>query len=243
MTGLFLADYSVSGFLPNILTLKGRGFNTTTYSLIYGFALFMAFLGYNFYGWLSDRTGRKVLTQGYCAFLVVLGIPVFYVLYHAAIQRNLWMAVVGTVMAAMLKLPWGVGSCLLMRTFHANGASPRAHIGTVSLKRDANVPMRRQFLSRCSKNYSRLNGSRVIQSKTQASTLGADRLHQISTLPCACCFRMRPIRIFDWTQAPRSRRHSEIRATHGPRGNSSLRERNRRCHQPAHFSDVSSQAF
>jgi hypothetical protein len=27
--------------LPNILTLKGRGFDTTTYSLIYGFALFM----------------------------------------------------------------------------------------------------------------------------------------------------------------------------------------------------------
>jgi hypothetical protein len=31
---------------------------------------------------------------------------VFYVLYHAAIQRNLWMAVVGTVMAAMLKLAY-----------------------------------------------------------------------------------------------------------------------------------------
>jgi MFS family permease len=44
MTGLFLADYSVYGFLPDILTLKGRGFNTTTYSLIYGFALFMTFL-------------------------------------------------------------------------------------------------------------------------------------------------------------------------------------------------------
>ncbi|MGB9086270.1 MAG: MFS transporter, partial [Terriglobales bacterium] len=38
MTGLFLTDYSVYGFLPNILTLKGRGFDTTTYSLIYGFA-------------------------------------------------------------------------------------------------------------------------------------------------------------------------------------------------------------
>ena len=108
MTGLFLADYSVYGFLPDILTLKSRGFKTTTYSLIYGFALFMAFLGYNFHGWLSARTGRrKPLTQWYCVFLVVFGIPVFYVLYHAAIQRNLWMAVLGTVMAAMLKLAWG----------------------------------------------------------------------------------------------------------------------------------------
>jgi MHS family proline/betaine transporter-like MFS transporter len=117
MTGLFLADYSVYGFLPNILTLKGRGFNTTTYSLIYGFALFMAFLGYNFYGWLSDRTGRKILTQWYCVFLVVFGIPVFYILYHAAVQRNLWMAVLGTVMAAMLKLAWGVVPAYLCERF------------------------------------------------------------------------------------------------------------------------------
>ncbi len=29
------------------------------YSLIYGFALFLSFLGYNFYGWLSDNTGTK----------------------------------------------------------------------------------------------------------------------------------------------------------------------------------------
>lgn len=29
MTGLFLTDYAVYGFLPNILTLGGRGFNTT----------------------------------------------------------------------------------------------------------------------------------------------------------------------------------------------------------------------
>ncbi len=117
MTGLFLTDYSVYGFLPNILTLKGRGFDTTAYSLIYGFALFMAFLGYNFYGWLSDRTGRKILTQWYCVFLVVFGIPVFYVLYHAAVQRNLWMAVVGTVMAAMLKLAWGVVPAYLCERF------------------------------------------------------------------------------------------------------------------------------
>ncbi|MGA2646461.1 MAG: MFS transporter [Candidatus Sulfotelmatobacter sp.] len=117
MTGLFLTDYSVYGFLPNLLTLKGRGFSTTTYSLIYGFALFMAFLGYNFYGWLSDRTGRKILTQWYCVFLVVFGIPVFYVLYHAAIKRNLWMAVVGTVMAAMLKLAWGVVPAYLCERF------------------------------------------------------------------------------------------------------------------------------
>ena len=117
MTGLFLTDYSVYGFLPQILTLKGRGFDTTTYSLIYGFALFMAFLGYNFYGWLSDRTGRKILTQWYCVFLVVFGIPVFYVLYHAAVRRNLWMAVLGTVMAAMLKLAWGVVPAYLCERF------------------------------------------------------------------------------------------------------------------------------
>jgi MFS family permease len=117
MTGLFLTDYSVYGFLPNILTLGGRGFDPTTYSLIYGFALFMAFLGYNFYGWLSDITGRKPLTMWYCAFLVVFGIPVYYVLYHAAVARNIVFAVVGTVMAAMLKLAWGMVPAYLSERF------------------------------------------------------------------------------------------------------------------------------
>ena len=117
MAGLFLTDYSVYGFLPNILTLNGRGFDPTTYSLIYGFALFMAFLGYNFYGWLSDITGRKPLTMWYCAFLVVFGIPVYYVLYHAAVARNIGLAVAGTVMAAMLKLAWGVVPAYLSERF------------------------------------------------------------------------------------------------------------------------------
>ena len=117
MTGLFLTDYSVYGFLPNLLTLGGRGFDPTTYSLIYGFALFMAFLGYNFYGWLSDITGRKPLTQWYCAFLIVFGIPVYYVLYHAAIARNVMLAVLGTTMAAMLKLAWGVVPAYLSERF------------------------------------------------------------------------------------------------------------------------------
>jgi MHS family proline/betaine transporter-like MFS transporter len=117
MTGLFLADYSVYGFLPNILTLRGRGFDATTYSLIYGFALFMAFLGYNFYGWLSDLAGRKTLTLCYCVFLVVFGIPVYWVLYHAAIARNITMAVIGTTMAAMLKLAWGIVPAYLSERF------------------------------------------------------------------------------------------------------------------------------
>jgi MFS family permease len=117
MAGLFLTDYSVYGFLPNLLTLSGRGFSPTTYSLIYGFALFMAFLGYNFYGWLSDYTGRKILTQWYCVFLIVFGIPVFYVLYHAALAHNLRMALIGTVMAGMLKLAWGIVPAYLCERF------------------------------------------------------------------------------------------------------------------------------
>jgi MFS family permease len=117
MTGLFLTDYSVYGFLPSILTLGGRGFNTTTFSLIYGFALFLSFLGYNFYGWLSDKTGRKILTQWYCVFLVIFAVPVYYVLYHAAVARNLGMAIVGCCMAGMLKLAWGMLPAYLCERF------------------------------------------------------------------------------------------------------------------------------
>ncbi len=74
---------------PRSLPWTAPGFNTTTYSLIYGFTFFLSFLGYNFYGWISDKTGRKILTQWYCVFLIVFGVPVYYVLYHAALQRNI----------------------------------------------------------------------------------------------------------------------------------------------------------
>lgn len=117
MTGLFLTDYSVYGFLPNILTLGGRGFDQTTYSLIYGFALFCAFLGYNFYGWLSEIVGRRKLTMYYCVFLVAFGVPVYYVLYHAALSRNILIALIGTTMAGMLKLAWGVVPSYLSERF------------------------------------------------------------------------------------------------------------------------------
>jgi MFS family permease len=117
MTGLFLTDYSVYGFLPKILTLEGRGFDTTTYSLIYGFALFMAFLGYIFYGWISDYTGRRSLTLYYCIFLIIFGVPSYYVLYNAALARNIRLAVVGTTMAAMLKLGWGIVPSYLSERF------------------------------------------------------------------------------------------------------------------------------
>jgi MFS family permease len=129
MTGLFLTDYSVYGFLPNLLTLNGRGFNPTTYSLIYGFALFVAFLGYNLYGWISDYTGRKVLTQWYCLFLMAFGIPVFYVLYHAALEHNIWKAVLGTTMAGLLKLAWGIVPAYLCERFPTSRRATGVGVG------------------------------------------------------------------------------------------------------------------
>jgi MFS family permease len=116
MTGLFLTDYAVYGFLPKILSGKDR-FDTSTYALIYGFALFMAFLGYNLYGWLSDYVGRKKLTMWYCAVLVVLGVPTYYVLHEAAVARNIGAAIFGTTLAAMLKLAWGVLPAYLSERF------------------------------------------------------------------------------------------------------------------------------
>ena len=38
-------------------------------------------------------------------------------LYNAAVARNLWLAVLGTVMAAMLKLAWGIVPAYLSERF------------------------------------------------------------------------------------------------------------------------------
>jgi len=116
MTGLFLTDYAVYGFLPKILTGAGK-FDTSTYALIYGFALLMAFIGYNLYGWSSDYVGRKKLTLWYCAFLVIFGVPVYYVLHEAVVAHNVALALIGATMAAMLKLGWGIVPAYLSERF------------------------------------------------------------------------------------------------------------------------------
>jgi hypothetical protein len=48
---------------------------------------------------------------------VVFGIPVYYVLYNAAIVRTVGMVLLGTTMAAMLKLAWGVIPAYLWERF------------------------------------------------------------------------------------------------------------------------------
>jgi hypothetical protein len=42
---------------------------------------------------------------------------VYYVLYHAALARNLRLAIVGTCMAGMLKLAWGIVPAYLCERF------------------------------------------------------------------------------------------------------------------------------
>jgi hypothetical protein len=57
-------------------------------------------------------------------------------------------------------------------THSANGATARPQVGTDSDSRIANGAIKRQLPSRCSKSHCRASGSRVIQSRTKASTLG-----------------------------------------------------------------------
>lgn len=116
MTGLFLTDYAVYGFLPKILAGDGK-FGTSTYALIYGFALMCAFVGYNLYGWLSDYVGRRKLTLYYSIFLVLLGVPTFYVLHQGALAKSISIALAGSIMAAMLKLAWGMLPAYLSERF------------------------------------------------------------------------------------------------------------------------------
>jgi MFS family permease len=117
MCGLFLTDYAVYGFLPEMLTMHGKGFDTTTFAWIYGFALFLAFLGYNFYGWLSDYVGRRRLTLIYSFILIIVGIPTFFVLHNAVVAKNIRLAIVGTILAAMCKLAWGMLPAYLSERF------------------------------------------------------------------------------------------------------------------------------
>jgi MFS family permease len=116
MTGLFLTDYAVYQFIPKILKGPGK-FNLVEYTFIYGVALFCAFLGYNLYGWLADRWGRRRLTMWYCLYCVIMGIPLYQILINAAMSRSMAIAIVAAILAASLKLAWGVVPAYLSERF------------------------------------------------------------------------------------------------------------------------------
>jgi MFS family permease len=116
MTGLFLTDYAVYQFLPSILKGPGK-FNLVEYTFIYGVALFCSFLGYNLYGWLADKWGRVRLTKWYCLYIVILAIPLYQILIKAATTRNMKIAFIAAILAASLKLAWGVIPSYLSERF------------------------------------------------------------------------------------------------------------------------------
>ena len=122
MTGLFLTDYAIYQFLPQILKGKDK-FGLVDYTQLYGVALFFAFIGYNVYGWLSDKIGRKRLTQYYCFAVVILGIPLYHILINAAVSKNFKLALIGCMLAGCLKLAWGVIPAYLCERFPTKSRS------------------------------------------------------------------------------------------------------------------------
>lgn len=116
MTGLFLTDYAVYQFLPKILKGPDK-LDLVQYTFIYGTALFFAFIGYNFYGRLSDRLGRRRLTQWYCLYCAVLSIPLYKILIWASVTRSMAVAVIAAILAASLKLAWGIVPAYLSERF------------------------------------------------------------------------------------------------------------------------------
>ncbi len=116
MTGLSLTNYAVYEFIPKILQGPDK-FNLVQYTFIYGVALFCAFAGYFLYGWLSDKFGRRKLTLWYCLYCVVLGIPLYKILIWASVTRSMAIAIVAAILAASLKLAWGMVPAYLSERF------------------------------------------------------------------------------------------------------------------------------
>ncbi|MGB9809913.1 MAG: MFS transporter, partial [Caldanaerobacter sp.] len=117
MSGLFIRDYTVYSYIPDILTLKGHGFDYATYGLIYGISLFITVLGYWFYGWLSDYVGRRALTIWYNIYILIIGIPAYWFLYTSALARSVGLALIATIILCSLKFTWGMLPAWLAENF------------------------------------------------------------------------------------------------------------------------------
>ena len=128
MTGLSLTNYAVYEFIPKILQGPDK-FNLTQYTFIYGTALFFAFIGYFFYGWLTDKYGRRRLTLWYCVYCVLLGIPLYKTLIWASVTRSMAIAMVAAILAASLKLAWGMVPAYLSERFPTKTRSVGAGFG------------------------------------------------------------------------------------------------------------------
>ena len=117
MSGLFIRDYTVYSYIPDILTLKGKGFDYTTYGLIYAFSLFITVLGYIWYGWLSDYIGRRKLTIWYNIYILIIGIPAYHFLYTSTLAHSVGLALIATIITCSLKFTWGMLPAWLAENF------------------------------------------------------------------------------------------------------------------------------
>ncbi len=128
MSGLSLTDYAIYQFIPQILKGKGK-FGMVDFTLIYSVALFFAFVGYNVFGRLSDKFGRKKLMQYYCVGVVILGVPLYHILINAAISKNFKLALLGAVLAGCLKLACGIIPAYVCERFPTKSRSVGGGVG------------------------------------------------------------------------------------------------------------------
>jgi len=117
MSGGFIRFYTISAYIPDILTLKGRGFDYTTYGLIYGFSSFIAVLVSWFGGWLSDYIGRKMLVVWSAIYNLIIGIPAYYFLYTSSLTRSIDLALIATIIICSLNLQGGMLPAWLAESF------------------------------------------------------------------------------------------------------------------------------
>jgi len=117
MTGLILTDYTIYSYIPYLLTLQGRGFDYTTYALIYAFSLAVTVFGYWFYGWITDFVGRRRFTILWSIYVIIASFPALYLLYTSAIAHSIVLALIATTITCSLKFTWGMIPAWLAENF------------------------------------------------------------------------------------------------------------------------------
>ncbi|KPV46592.1 MFS transporter [Acidiplasma aeolicum] len=130
MTGMFFFAYSLFAFVPTILEHAPSVFPYGEADTIYTYSLGTAFAGALFFGYASQKIGRRKLTLIWAVLTLIVTVPMFYGAFYGAKTGNVPLTVISVLVIGFItQAPWGIIPVYLSERFQTNMRSSGVGFG------------------------------------------------------------------------------------------------------------------